>query len=244
MSSYCIFLYSHSDYSDIWPLTFGQINKHIDLSNVDIYFCVNKLNDYKINEKIKVIFYDDTLYYIKRILYATLKLNYDYILFIHDDWVITNNFNNNYVSDLIKIMKDSGLLHVRSYAAWGGEYNQENIKINYNNINLTNIPNDAGYFISLQPGIWDMNLFRELYMFDCINGSKLEIASNSNYEFKRTKYNKFFYETNANIAEKSVLFPHIHTIAYGKWAFSNDKYGQLHNLLKEYNIDYKPRGEM
>jgi hypothetical protein len=40
------------------------------------------------------------------------------------------------------------------------------------------------------------------------------------------------------------IFLHIHTIANGKWAFSNDKYGQLHNLLKEYNIDYKPRGEI
>jgi hypothetical protein len=143
------------------------------------------LDSYKINEKIKIIFYDDNLIYTKRVLYGIEKLHYDYILFIHEDWVITNNMNNNYINDLINVMKNNEILHVRSYKNHGVCCNNENIKINYNNVELINIPNDAEYFISLQPGIWDMGLFRELYMFHCIRPNILETISNSDYNLKK-----------------------------------------------------------
>jgi hypothetical protein len=47
---------------------------------------------------------------------------------------------------------------------------------------------------------------------------------------------------NSDISEKSLLYPHIHTVTYGKWELKNDKYGQMYNLFKEYEIDYNVRG--
>ena len=38
------------------------------------------------------------------------------------------------------------------------------------------------------------------------------------------------------------MFPHIHTIGYGRWAMCNDKYNKLDSLLLEYNINKKLRG--
>ena len=35
------------------------------------------------------------------------------------------------------------------------------------------------------------------------------------------------------------MFPHIHTITYGRWAMCNDNYNVLDSLLLEYNINKK-----
>ena len=36
----CILLYSHSDYSDVWDVCFGQIYKYINLDDIEKYFCI------------------------------------------------------------------------------------------------------------------------------------------------------------------------------------------------------------
>ncbi len=52
---------------------------------------------------------------------------------------------------------------------------------------------------------------------------------------------KFFYE-NVRLSEDSILFPHIHSITYGKWVISNDSYNKFALLFKEYNINTDIRG--
>lgn len=77
---YCLFLYSHSEYSDIWNLTFGQIKKHINLDEIDVIFCVDKLNNYELDPRIKIILYNNNLCYTNRILTTITKLQYEYII--------------------------------------------------------------------------------------------------------------------------------------------------------------------
>jgi len=237
-NSFCIFLYSHSDYSDVWDLTFGQIYKHINLDEVSVIFCVDKLNDYKIDDRIKVLYYDDRQIYTDRILTNLININYDYIIFLHEDWVITNHFSNEYCVKLINYMNKNDILHIRSYKNYGASNTKPNVF--YNDVNICNIPNDSGNFISLQPGLWEKNVFKELYSINSNKPNILESKSNSIF---RSKYkNKFYYETNSIIAEDSNMFPHIHTIGYGRWALCNDKYGILESLLTQYNINKNIRG--
>jgi hypothetical protein len=242
-NKYCIFLYSHSDYSDVWDLTFGQIKKHINLDEVSIYLCVDKLNNYNLDNRIKVLFYDDKLCYTERVLSNIKNLQYDYILFLHEDWVITNTYNNNYVLELIKFMRKNNILHIRSYKAYGGHKNDPiNIR-DTNNLNLEKIPNDAGYLISLQPGLWCYQTFVSLYSFNAHRPNLLEIITNEDCSFKNKLTDKFFYE-NVRLSEDSILFPHIHSITNGKWVISNDSYNKFELLFKEYNINTDIRGVM
>jgi len=238
MYNYCIFLYSHSDYSDVWDLTFGQIYKHVNLNEVSIIFCVDNLNDYKIDDRIKVVYYNNSQIYTDRILTNIINLNYDYILFLHEDWVITDNFSNEYSVKLINFMNKNDILHIRSYKNYGAS--NTNPDIFHKDVNICNIPNDSGNFISLQPGLWEKNIFKELYSIKCHKPNILETKSNSIF---RSKYkNRFYYELTSLIAQDSNMFPHIHTIGYGRWAMSNDKYNKLDSLLLEYNINKKLRG--
>ena len=237
-NNFCIFLYSHSDYSDIWDLTFGQIYKYINLDEVSIVFCVDKLNNYKIDDRIKIIYYNNSEIYSKRILNNIKNLNYDYILFLHEDWVITDYFSNEYCLKLINFMNKNDILHIRSYKNYGNS--NENPNIFHKNINIYNIPNNSSHFISLQPGLWKKNLLKYLYSFNSNSASNLENI-NSIQQFKGQLKNKLFYE-NSEIAQKSKIFPHIHTIAYGRWCMCNDKYNILDSLLLEYNINKKKRG--
>jgi len=238
MSNYCIFLYSHSDYSDVWDLTFGQIYKHINLDEVSIIFCVNKINNYKIDSRIKVVYYDDSLIYTDRILHNIKDLNYNYILFLHEDWIITNNFSNDTNLKVINFMNKKNIFHIRSYKNYGSSNKKP--EIFHEDINICNIPNDSGNFISLQPGLWEKNIFKELYSIKCDKPNLLE--SKSNHIFRSKYNNKFYYEKDSLLAQDSKMFPHIHTIAYGRWAMCNDKYDKLNSLLMEYNINKFKRG--
>jgi len=205
MNSFCILLYSHSDYSDVWDLTFGQLYKHINLDNISIIFCVDQLNNYKIDDRIKVVYYDNNLIYTDRILTNIINLNYDYILFLHEDWVITDNFSNEYIIKLINFMNKNDILHIRSYKNYGAS--NTNPDIFHKDVNICNIPNDSGNFISLQPGLWEKNIFKELYSIKCHKPNILEAKSNSIF---RSKYkNRFYYELTSLIAQDSNMFPHI-----------------------------------
>lgn len=238
MNRFCIFLYSHSDYSDVWDLTFGQIYKYINLDEVSIIFCVDKLNDYKIDDRIKVLYFDNNQIYTDRILTNIININYDYILFLHEDWVITDHFSNEYSVKLINFMQKNDILHVRSYKNYGASNTKPSIF--HKDVNICNIPDDAGNFISLQPGMWEKNVFKELYS---INSNKPNVLESKTNAIFRNKYkNRFYYETNSTIAEDSKMFPHIHTIGYERWALCNDKYGILESLLTQYNINKNLRG--
>lgn len=245
MNNYCIFLYSHSDYSDLWNLTFGQINKHIDLNKVAVYFCVDKLKDYTIDNRINVILYDDSLCYSDRVLTNLQKIQneYEFALFLHEDWVIVRDYNYNYVNWLVNLMKENNIQHIRSYQTYGLTHTSQihYLKNNSDEIISAFIPNDAEYFISLQPGLWSMQMLVELYRFSVKTPSLLEIATNSN-DIIRNKYQYKLFCENVKLSEDSVMFPHIHTVTYGKWELRNDSYGVLKSLLKEYGIDIQTRG--
>jgi hypothetical protein len=85
------------------------------------------------------------------------------------------------------------------------------------------------------------NIFIDLYSITANRPNLLEIASNSNNIFKNKCYNHFFCE-NIKLSEDSLLFPHIHSIAYGKWAINIDSYNKFDLLFKEYNINTEIRG--
>lgn len=237
-TNYCIFLYSHSDYSDVWDLTFGQLYKHINLDDISIIFCVDKLKNYKIDDRIQVVYYDNSQIYTHRILTNIINLNYDYILFLHEDWVIVDNFSNEYNVKLINFMNKNDISHIRSYKNFGPS--NTNPHIFHKDVNICNIPNDSGNFVSLQPGLWEKNVFIEIYSKNANKPNILESKPNSQFISKYK--DRFYYETNSLIAEDSKMFPHIHTIGCGRWAMCNDTFNNLDLLLIQYNIDKNTRG--
>ena len=135
-------------------------------------------------------------------------------------------------------MNKNDILHIRSYKNYGASNINSNIF--HKGVNISNIPNDSGNFISLQPGLWEKNVFIELYSIKSSKANILE--SNSNNHFKNKYKDRFYYETYSVIAEDSKMFPHIHTIGYGRWSMCNDTYNNLELLLIQYNIDKNTRG--
>lgn len=238
----CILLYTHSDYCDIWNLTLSLIEKYIDLNIIKVYFAVNDLNGYKLNKNIVPIFYNDRQFYTERILKITKKLNYKYILFLHEDWIITNNYDMNIIKEYINIMKKYSINHIRSYRNYG-ECKPLNIfdkEIDINSkIKIKNIPANASCFVSLQPGIWEKNTFIEVFNYKSNNASTLEWNVNNSIDFRKKYYTSFFYENTIKM-DNSLMFPHIHSISKGRWALCNSE--NLEKILKKYNIDIKKRG--
>jgi len=237
----CILLYSHSDYNDIWDVCFGQIYKYINIDDIEIIFCVNSLNNYKIDNRINVLNYNDNLVYTDRILSVLDSIKYKYILFLHEDWIITKKLNINVINTYIDIMEQNNLYHIRSYKNYGPCERivyERVIETPFEDNILKSIPFNAENFVSLQPGIWEKNVFKEIFSLHCKN---LENRINNDLDWKLKYRNNFYYEENTNLdSEHSLSFPHIHSVAYGKWEFNNSK--NLKNILNEYNIDIMKRG--
>ena len=137
-------------------------------------------------------------------------------------------------------MKSNNILHIRSYINYGPTSINDEV-YHKDKSGLKYIPNNAEYFISLQPGLWNINTLIEIYSFTSTKPNMLEVLSNSSEVFRRKCCFKFLCE-NIKLSEDSLLFPHIHTITCGKWVLNNDFYKVLPSLFKEYKINVKNRG--
>ena len=78
-----ILLYTHSEYSFLWKATIGLLDKYA--KNFDIYWCCDKLLDYKLPEKWKVTFYDESLKWSLRVKQCSDTINSEYLIYIQED---------------------------------------------------------------------------------------------------------------------------------------------------------------
>ena len=107
--------YSHYDYSDIWPLMFGQSSKF--LTNKKKYLITNKIEQ-ELSNDWDVIIYDENKPYQERVYKSLEKIDEEVVIFHHEDmfllkdpnWEVMNNLINlvkNEEIDLIKLLKAS-----------------------------------------------------------------------------------------------------------------------------------------
>ena len=85
--------YTHSDYSDIWPLVFEQIANLVKLPKI-VYS--NEIENHPFD---RALIYDDTKTYPQKLVDLCNEVNSKYIVLVHDNDLVMN-FNN----ELLKAM--------------------------------------------------------------------------------------------------------------------------------------------
>ena len=149
MNSIPIICYSHSTYSDVWDIFFGQLEKYFP-NNKKYLFTDSVVKD--IPKDVEVILYDDKLSYSKRLSSCLSKLEEDIVLFHHEDMILYDKPNVEKLNELYNFLKTYEIDYIKLLKG-GHDFD----------VPLDNMPVDNLYWIphdgkklsfAIQPTIW------------------------------------------------------------------------------------------
>lgn len=229
--------YSHYEYSDIWPLMFGQSDKF--LANKKKYLITNKVGEYE-NKEWEFILYDDTRPYQERVYNSLEKIKEDILIFHHEDMFLLSEPKWEIISVLVDKVRSGEIDLIKLIrASYDNQFHASKDKnLYYNPKNL---------LFSIQPTIVKKENIIEIYKQTSGN-SIWEFENNSNNLVQSLNYSSCYY-CEGNERKRGMfhwdsnVYPYIATaIVKGKWDF--ECYSEeLTKILDEYKIDPTVRGK-
>jgi len=229
--------YSHYDYSDIWPLMFGQSEKF--LKNKKKYLITNKICDFDVKDW-NVILYNDEHKYQQRVYESLEKIEEEIIIFHHEDMFLLSEPNWEQIENLIHIVRKDEMNIIKLIKASynnSPEQKTKNPNLFYNSNNL---------LFSIQPSIIKRQSLINIYKHT-MGSSIWEFEMNSNNLVEFMKYSSCYYfegtEKKRGLYHwDSTIYPYIATaVVKGKWDFQCYQ-EELKSILNEYKIDKNIRG--
>jgi len=229
--------YSHYEYSDVWPLMFGQSEKF--LKNKKKYLITNSIGNKDIKDW-NVIYYNDSDKYQKRVYQSLEKVKEEIVIFHHEDMFLLNCPNNQVLDEMVKKVKTGEADLIKVCKA--GYTQQLDIKVD---VNLYRNPKDLSF--AIQPTIIKNKVLKNIYK--ATKGDSIwsfERNSNNYVNFINLK-SLYYYEGTENkrglFHWDSSLYPYISTaVVKGRWDY--ESYAkELDSLLNQYKIDPNTRGK-
>jgi len=229
--------YSHYDYSDVWPLLFGQSEKF--LQSQTKYLITNKVGDFDTKDW-NIISYDDTLSYQERVYKSLEKVKEDKIIFHHEDMFLLGQPDFAKIESLSNQIDKGSFDFIKLIKA---SYDQQQHQKIQDNVYLN--PSNLGF--SIQPTIINKKVLSDIYRYT--KGSNIwsfEKNSNNYVNFLNLK-SCYYFESKENkrglFHWDSDIYPYIATaVVKGKWDY--ECYSEeLAMLLHEYGIDPDIRGK-
>lgn len=241
-------LYTHTDYSDVWPAYFRQMENLFNAFHYNFVF-VNKKSDI-IPKYYTQIIYDDKKTYGQRLLDCFEKLDkrFEICFFAHEDMFLYSFPKMNKIRKYVEAMElKGGIFKKRNRFDFikmikGGKF------ISYRTMfdkTLYSISLSSKWIFSIQPSFWNIKRFMQLLdnhkkqniweFEEAAQKTCKKLKIRGAYSFgKGKKRGKYHWDND--------VYPYIATaIVKGKW--SVNEYGEtLTNILKEYNIDVNKRG--
>lgn len=235
-------MYSHSSYSDVWPLFFGQVEKYLInffKQNIQKYVFINQFSE-QIPSSYKQIIYDDKLTYSERMFECLQHVEENYIFFQHEDMILYDQPDLEKIKQIPQILENSEQSFVKLIkggVAWDISTQFDWLKF---------IPSNSEYVFSVQPSIWKKEPLLNIYknFLNCDIWS-LEIKSQKWCRDNNiTGYYTFtdLEEQRGQLHWDSKIYPYIATaIVKKRWNYSEYK-KELDKLFLIYNIDPNLRG--
>lgn len=248
-SKFCKFVYSHSDYQDVWPIYFGQDVKHFHPDIPRFIFinkyCVNIPNIYT------QIIYDESLSYPER-LHSSLEqirlLGFEVCLYEHEDMILYNDVIFNDIKKSINLV-----LKPKSKIPFLGGFDCIRLIKSTQNFSiptrfshkLKQLLPISRWLFSVQPSIWKINSLIEL-LSNHKGDSIWELEKHAQKTCRKLFFKIGYLHSSGNKIGiyhfENKIYPYVATaIVKGKWNFS-EYGGLLATLLDKYNIDKSIRG--
>jgi len=236
MKTIAFIMYTHSSYSDIWPLFFGQTDKYVNDVDMDKYIFVDKIVP-GIPDDYTPILYSKNKY-VEDVISCLEQVPNEYCIFQHEDMFLYKQSDTAELETLFRNMMVDDLDSIRFIkAAQTHDTPTSNPKLHL-------MKDSSPWIFSIQPSLWKTESLYRVYrrtggtsIWDfetkaqnTVRDLKMRIAYTYDNEPKRGRQH---YDSN--------VWPYIATaVLKGKWTTS--EYPELVELLKEYKIDPSIRG--
>ena len=227
--------YSHSDYSDIWELLFGQCDKY--LKDQDKVLFTDKG---EVPEDWDVVYYDDKLPYQERVTSCLSKIDDEIVVFSHEDMVPYDVIDFKTLKEFEELIKDDSVDFIKLLRGGYTDNHAQSSEHEY----LVDCP--ANMVFTIQPTICKRRNLMSMYE-DTPGSSIWEFEANTilttnMYNFSGRMAYKSSDKKRGMYHYDSSTYPYIATaIVKGKWYTSD--YPEIKELLKTYKIEISERGE-
>lgn len=230
--------YTTSKYADVWPIHFGQLEKHLGGIKSYVFSDVGSSNKFDFSKHTVVEHDDKDPYYVQ----YTQGLNHvkeDYIIYLQDDFFLHKDVDHSQIQNCISFLDESKFDFVRLLRCGYQTPLDKHVKDCFYEV----YQNTSDIF-SMQSTIWRKSRFVELY--NHVKSEKWlegkhwedgcrEIDIKGVFTWHGEKQiGKFHYD--------SIVWPAVCTgINRGQW--NMDEMPEVMNrLIQEYNIDTSIRG--
>ena len=231
--------YSHTDYSDVWPLMFSQVDKYFP-THQKYLFSDNATADLE-SPNWTLIKYDDGLKYQQRMVHCLRQVPEEVILFHHEDMFLYDVPLYQNLNEIAESIKGGEIDIVKLICASYQEVTFRNItKLSYVFENPVNLK------FAIQPSLCNKKTLEMVYdktggdtiwqfeAFATQTCSYFNVKTAMTYLPQDQKRGAFHWD--------STVYPYFATaIIKGKWNFT-DYEASLKALLEEKKIDYSIRG--
>lgn len=238
MKDVAFVFYSHSEYSDIWSLLFGQSEKF--LKDRKKYLLVDSVDKNNIPKDWNVITYDQENSYQDRVSQTLEKVNEEIVIFHHEDMFLLNQPKWRILEKLTEKVKEGKIDLIKLIkASYSFGYDLEidhNLYLNENKLQF-----------AIQPTIIKKKNLLEIYkntagdsiwkFEELANHTVSKLGLISSYLFLgfENKRGMFHWD--------SLIYPYIATaVVKGRWDFESYP-NELKQLHEEYKIDAEERGK-
>lgn len=241
-------LYTHSDYSDVWPMYFGQAEKYFHAFSSNYVF-VNKYSE-QIPKYYQQIVYNDELPYVNRLLECFLKVNEEILFFNHEDMVLYNFPDMGKILGYVKAMKSKPwyLFGANRYdfirLVRGGSYCSSK---SWAASDLSYLHLWSRWIFSIQPSFWNKKRFIQLlkkHKDQAIWSFEAAAQMTCRKQMIRGAFSNTMGEKKGSMHWDNPTYPYIATaVVKGKW--NTSEYGEvLKSLFSLYEVNKNIRGEI
>ena len=240
--------WSHTSYSDIWEMYYGQYKKHAPF--LDHCMMINEIGNGFPADCTPLVNNEEERFH-KRLTDSLNMINNESIIYAQEDFVLYDNVNEEYLDSLVSFLNDSDYDFIRLIKSGfhsGGDHG----KLINEDLHIWEIPKTCPYLYSLQATVWKRKSIIDLFSFYRPRNMMQAELQGSNACRAIGVKGCYIYNGGSprgSLHWDSVGYPYVSTALHGgshgkpaQWAMT--EYPELEGMLKEYNIDPSVRGVM
>jgi len=232
--------YTNSNCQDVWPVYFGQLDKHASELPSYVFSDINSRN----YERHNFVVYDNNKPYYEQYIECLSAVKQNYIIYCQEDFIMYDDIDTAALNRYIKFIEETDYSFVRLIRSGFTEVDH-GLKHIVDDIYDANTLNPESFSFQMQATIWkksDMiNLYKEakspLWLEPAADwrGAIIKLGIKGAYCYNgEDQKGKYHWDTK--------VYPHIvSAIQKGKWNTLQYN-GKILEILEKYNIDPQVRG--
>ncbi len=243
MKNVAFVMYSHSDYSDVWPVFITQMDKYFQ--DTKKYIFTDKLIN-NIPNTWQAILYDEGEAYDRRVESCLRQIDEEYCIFHHEDMPLYAKPRYDLLESYKTILENEPDEVSYIKLIKGGMFTDSHKGERFASYEgIYKISHDPNYMFAVQPSMWRTEDLLTVYSETDIDHIH-EFEPMASQVCKQLDINGLYCyhgeDKRGMFHWDSIVYPYVATaIVKGKWNMSEYE-KELSPLLKEHDIDYEIRG--